>query len=163
MTTDKTTTRQIGRCGELLTQYRLLLRGVESALMTTDSGVDLVAYSPANGQAITIQVKTNLKPKRGGGKGKEALDWWVPTRSPAQYVALVNLCPEQIWLLSHAELAAAAQQTSSGRYHFYMYIDSGVKTKTGLLSHCSDFKKYLLENRMEAVFGQSKLSSVANL
>ena len=32
--------------------------------------VDLVAYSGKNKDAITIQVKTNLKPKPGGGKGK---------------------------------------------------------------------------------------------
>lgn len=39
-------TAQIGRCGELLVQCLLLLRGVESAPMSTDSGVDLVAYAP---------------------------------------------------------------------------------------------------------------------
>jgi len=31
----------------LLVQYRLLLLGVESAPMSTDTGIDLVAYSPA--------------------------------------------------------------------------------------------------------------------
>ncbi|SLM45109.1 hypothetical protein NSND_62542 [Nitrospira sp. ND1] len=40
-------TAQIGKCGELLVQYRLLLLGVESAPMSTDTGIDLVAYSPA--------------------------------------------------------------------------------------------------------------------
>ena len=74
-------TAQIGKCGELLVQYRLLLLGVESAPMSTDTGIDLVAYSPATLQPVTIQVKTNLKPKPGGGKGKLALDWWVPERT----------------------------------------------------------------------------------
>jgi hypothetical protein len=37
-------TAQIGRCGELLVQYELLLRGVETAPLSTDAGVDLVAY-----------------------------------------------------------------------------------------------------------------------
>ena len=37
---------QIGRCGDLLVQYELLLRGVESAPLSTDAGVDLVAYAP---------------------------------------------------------------------------------------------------------------------
>lgn len=45
-------TAQIGRCGELLVQYLLLLRGIESAPMTTDSGIDLVAYA-----AKTEQIK----------------------------------------------------------------------------------------------------------
>ncbi len=151
----KMKTAQIGRCGEMLTQYNLLLRGVESAPMTTDSGVDLVAYSPVNGHAVTIQVKTNLKPKSGGGKGKAALDWWLSAESPAQYVALVNLATEQIWLLSHADMLELAQQKSKNKVHFYMYIDSAVKTKTGRLAHCCDFEKYLLEKRIAEVFGSS--------
>ena len=51
------TTAQIGKSGEQV-QYRLLLLGIESAPMSTDNGIDLVAYSPRLAQAITIQVKT---------------------------------------------------------------------------------------------------------
>jgi hypothetical protein len=42
----KLTTAQIGRAGELLVQEQLLLHGIESAPLTTDTGIDLVAYSP---------------------------------------------------------------------------------------------------------------------
>jgi hypothetical protein len=63
------TTQQIGRMGELLVQYELLSQGIDSARMTTDSGIDLVAYSGVKGRSFTIQVKTNLTPKPGGGKG----------------------------------------------------------------------------------------------
>ena len=38
------TTQQRGRCGELLVQYILLKHGIESAPLTTDTGIDLVAY-----------------------------------------------------------------------------------------------------------------------
>jgi hypothetical protein len=48
------TAAQIGRCGELLVQLRLLLLGIESAPMSTDVGVDLVAYSPASQRPLTI-------------------------------------------------------------------------------------------------------------
>ena len=82
---------QIGRCGELLVQYRLLRRRIESAPMTTDAGIDLVAYSPNSVRPVTIQVKTNLQPKPGGGRGKLALDWWISEASPAELVALVDL------------------------------------------------------------------------
>lgn len=75
--TAKLTTQQIGKLGELLVQYRLLSFGIESAHLTTDSSVDLVAYSPNSKTAFTIQIKTNLQPKPGG-KGKAALDGWVP-------------------------------------------------------------------------------------
>src|SRR5262245_36780056 len=81
----------IGRCGELLVQYRLLLLGIDSSPMTTDAGVDLVAYAPAPAQPHTLQVKTNLKPKPSGGRGKDHLDWWVPDPLPAQLLALVDL------------------------------------------------------------------------
>jgi hypothetical protein len=37
------TKQQIGKSGELLVQYKLLLHGIESSPLTTDSGIDLVA------------------------------------------------------------------------------------------------------------------------
>jgi hypothetical protein len=40
-------TLHIGAAGELLVQYKLLKQGIDSAAMTTDSGIDLVAYSPS--------------------------------------------------------------------------------------------------------------------
>jgi len=92
------TTAQIGKCGELLVQYRLLLCGIESAPMTTDTGVDLVAYSPKDGDARTIQVKTNKEAKPGGGSGKSALDWWLRDDSPAELVAReLGIHPGQIY------------------------------------------------------------------
>ena len=147
-------TAQIGRCGELLVQYRMLLRGVESAPMSTDSGVDLVAYTPFAAEPVTIQVKTNLKPKPGGGKGKSALDWWIAEASPAQFFALVDLASERVWFFSRDDLAACAQQRSSGRFHLYMYTDATHQPKkTGRLAHVFEFERYLLEHRAHAVFG----------
>jgi hypothetical protein len=67
--------QQIGKCGELLVQYKLLLRGIESAPLTTDSRIVLVAHALQKQKLITIQVKTNLKAKPGGGRGKLTLDW----------------------------------------------------------------------------------------
>jgi len=77
------TTQQIGRAGELLTQQKLLLLGIDSAPLTTDSGIDLVTFSKRKEDAITIQVKSNLKPKDAGGRWKLCLDWWVREDSPA--------------------------------------------------------------------------------
>ena len=39
-------TQQVGKLGELFIQYRFLQFGVESEHLTTDAGIDLVAYSP---------------------------------------------------------------------------------------------------------------------
>lgn len=147
-------TAQIGKCGELLVQYRLLLLGVESAPMSTDTGIDLVAYSSIRAQPVTIQVKTNLKPKPGGGKGKLALDWWVPETTPAAFVALADLSTEKVWLFTPQELRTHAQQRSSGRLHFYMYTDPTARSRnTTNLVHAHEFERFLLSNLAENVFG----------
>jgi len=144
---------QIGRCGELFVQFALLTRGIESAPMTTDTGVDLVAYAPKIARPLSIQVKTNLKAKPGGGKGKAALDWWIPENTPAQLVALVDLASMKIWILLREELGTLAQQKSSGRFHLYMYTDPTHKPKKqGRLAHIYEFERYLLENRAHDVF-----------
>jgi hypothetical protein len=146
-------TAQIGRCGELLVQYELLMLGVESAALSTDAGIDLVAYSPNAAAAQTIQVKANQKSKPSGGRGKAALDWWIPEDNPAQLIALVDLSSKRIWTFLKAELAALAQQKSSGRLHLYMYTDpSHQPKKVGRLAHSHEFDKYKLENRASSLF-----------
>lgn len=148
------TTAQIGKAGEVLVQYRLLLLGVESAPMSTDTGVDLVVYSPYLGRAQTIQVKTNLRPKPSGGKGKLALDWWVAESVPAELVALVDLSTECTWLFQRKELFELAQQNSSGRVHLYMYTDpSAQPKKSGRLSHMFEFERFKIANRAHELFG----------
>jgi hypothetical protein len=145
---------QIGRCGELLVQYTLLLRGIESAPMSTDAGIDLVAYSPTMHEPLTIQVKANLKPKPGGGKGKAALDWWLPHDSPAKLIALVDLSSQRIWLFETAEIPQIAQQETETKFHIYMYTDPTHRPKkAGRLAHAHEFGRYLLENRSHEVFG----------
>jgi hypothetical protein len=89
-------TAQIGAAGLLLD--RLLKHGIESAPMTTDAGIDLVVYAPRSRRAVTVQVKTCLQPKPAGGTGHPQLDWWLPTGSPAELIALANLARDQAWL-----------------------------------------------------------------
>ena len=145
---------QIGKCGELLVQYMLLLRGIESAPMSTDTGVDLVAYSPKLARPMTIQIKANLKAKPGGGKGKLALDWWIDENTPVEYVALVDLSSQRVWVFSKDELGALSQQKSNGRFHLYMYTDPTAQPrKAGRLAHVHQFEKYKLVNRAHEIFG----------
>jgi hypothetical protein len=124
--------------------------GIESAPMTTDVGVGLVAYSTSRRRANTVQVKSNLRAKPGGGKGKAALDWWIRDDSPADFVALVDLSTERIRLMSHVELLTLAQQSSSGRAHIYMNTDVTVRPRTpGRRAHQEEFSEFLL-NRCAA-------------
>ncbi|WP_257311312.1 hypothetical protein [Geothrix fuzhouensis] len=150
----KLTTAQIGKCGELLVQLQLLRSGVESAPLTTDSGVDLVAYSPFLERPISIQVKTNQQAKPSGGKGRLGLDWWVPEDCPAQLVALVDLSSDLIWVFSMEQIKNLAQQNPSGRYHLYMYLDSSDSPKKNTrLLFSQEFAPYLLRSRIHELFG----------
>ena len=147
----KLSTAQIGKSGELLVQYKLLLCGIESAHLTTDTGIDLVAYSKKNKEPVTIQVKSNLAPKPGGGKGKLALDWWVPEDSPADIQALVDLSTNRVWLIETKEMAELAQQNSKGKLHLYMYVDPTVSIrKSEKFKFMYEFEKYLIENNLHS-------------
>lgn len=142
---------QIGAAGALLVQYRLLKAGIDSAAMTTDDGIDLVAYSPRLHQALTLQVKTNLRPKPGGGKGALALDWWLRFDSPAQLVALGDLSSDSIWLFTHDEFVELAQQKSGGRAHLYFYTTATLRAPER--SRSAFFDRYRIERRIDELFG----------
>lgn len=143
----KKTTQQIGSAGELLVQYKLLKLGIDSAALTTDSGIDLVAYSPILKRSLTIQVKTKDAPSLGGGKGKLSLAWDLRDSSPAQLVAVTDLSTDSVWLFTHAEFEKFAQQHSeNGNLKLYMYVDETVKTKKAKALK-SQFDSYRLEER----------------
>lgn len=147
----KLSTAQIGKAGELLVQQQLLLHGIESAPLTTDKGIDLVAFSPKREDAVTIQVKSNLKAKGGGGqrKGKLIVDWWASQDSPAELFAFVDLERNRAWLIKKSELAALAQQHPKGRHHLFMCVDPAASPrKDGKLFFDYEFEKYLLTNRI---------------
>jgi hypothetical protein len=120
--------------------------------MTTDTGVDLVAYSETRGRPFTIQVKTNFAPKPGGGKGAPALDWWVSEDCPAEIYAFADVSSRRVWLLTQQELVSKAQQRSNGRLHFYMSTNPD-KESLGYARHGDEhFSEFLFENRVSSLF-----------
>jgi len=148
----KLAAQQTGRLGELLVQYELLRHGIESAPMTTDTGVDLVAYSNIRGRAFTIQVKANLAPKPAGGKGPPAVDWWVSEDCPAEIYAFADVSTRRVWLFTKQELASAAQQRSNGRLHFYMYTNPDAES-VGYTRHGDErFSAFLFDSRVAVLF-----------
>jgi hypothetical protein len=144
-------TLQIGASGVLLVQYRLLKLGIDSAPMTTDAGIDLVVYAPRVKAAITVQVKTCLRPKPAGGTGRPTLDWWLPQKSPAELVGIVNLAEDRVWLFRHSEFAEKAQQKPEGRLHLYFYLEPDYKARPSC--HERDFVPFLIERRIDDLFG----------
>ena len=153
------TTQQIGRMGELLVQYELLSQGIDSARMTTDSGIDLVAYSGVKGRSFTIQVKTNLTPKPGAGKAP-AIDWWVSEDCPAEFYAFVDLSTRRVWLMTKQELASSAQQRSGGRLHIYMYTNAGSESVAYSRHGDARFSEFLFENRVSSLFSSEPASAI---
>jgi hypothetical protein len=114
------TTTQKGRCGELLAQYMLLKHGIESAHLTTDTGIDLVAY-PRNDwpkdRPVTIQVKTSSH--RGKGKEEKWVAWTLPDDCPANYVCVVDLERNKLWFFTLADFKANAMHAGKGQLNLW--------------------------------------------
>jgi hypothetical protein len=122
--------------------------------MSTDTGVDLVAYCPSRAEAITIQIKTNLQPKHSGsGKSKAALSWLVQDPVPAALVALVDLFSEKVWLFKRDEFAEHAQQHRPGELGLYMYTDPRAKPRSKGLRRSCEFERFTISNRASELFG----------
>jgi hypothetical protein len=153
-------TAQIGASGVLLIQYQLLKHGIESALMTTDAGIDLVVYSPHSKRAITVQVKTCLRPKPAGGKGKMTLDWYLPEDTPAELIGVVNLEKDEVWLFTRDEFVRKAQQHNGGRAHLYFYVDPEY-TPSDPESHVRRFEEFRIERRIPEFFGLPPVAPVS--
>ena len=149
----KLSNAQIGKCGELLVQLKLLSYGIESAILSTDYGIDLVAFSKRLQCAKTIQVKANLKAKPAGGKGKLYLGWWANDNSAADVFAFVDLDFLRVWLIETRKLASIAQQHSNGRFQFFMSIDPKTKPRRdGKPIHDYQFSEHLFENSAHRIF-----------
>lgn len=141
---------QKGKCGELLVQYLLLEKGgVDSAPLTTDQGVDLVAYSSVeNRKPVTIQVKASTQ---HGGTGGKYLTWQVKKDCPAEYIAVVDLTRRKLWLIKTEKFNSEAKLTSEGKYKLQWCI-RGSKFR-GLNKKEEDFGDYEMDTAIPKVFG----------
>ncbi|PKQ25159.1 MAG: hypothetical protein CVT64_11130 [Actinobacteria bacterium HGW-Actinobacteria-4] len=145
------TTLHIGAAGELLVQYRLLKHGVDSARLTTDSGVDLVAYSPIVATALTIQVKTSAVASKAGGKGAMSSGWFFAHDCTADLLALVRLSSDSVWLFTLAEARELAQQHSQkGARQLYWYTDPATAPAGARLEQ--DMQEFRIESRVQQMF-----------
>jgi hypothetical protein len=143
--------QHIGAAGEFLVQYKLLKIGIDSARLTTDAGIDLVVYAPADRSALTVQIKANLGPKPSGGRGPLSRAWYFPHACPAQLIALVALDVDKVWIFTIDEARELAQQHSDrGTRQLYWRLDprSGLATPR----HEGVMTSYQLEQRAPALF-----------
>ena len=137
----------------MLVQYQLLKLGIDSARLTTDAGIDLVAYAPATGAATTMQVKTVERSTPAGGRGRMAIGWNFPHDTPAQLLAFTSLEADRVWLFTTAEARQVAQQhTSGGVRRLYWYTDQSTTQREGVPLLQSDMDRYLLQDRAPKLF-----------
>ena len=131
-------TQQIGKCGELFVQFKLLKLGVESAPLTTDPGIDLVAFPcvrafpDKRGTPVTIQVKTSTHHSEASDPMCKWLLWEIPKDCIADYIAAVDFEREKFWLISTKEFIEKATRSGTGLSRLWWYIpghDGGGRKK----------------------------------
>ena len=150
----KLSTQQIGKCGELLVQYILLKHGVESAPLTTDPGIDLVAFPNVKvapeerRKPLTIQVKTSTHLDRPDDKW---LEWQIPEDCPADYIAAVDWVRNKFWLIRTEEFKQMAYHTTKRRLRLRWSLP-GYESKRAKRKE-EQFKKYEMDVAIPKVFG----------
>ena len=144
-------TQQVGSCGELFVQYKLLKLGIESAPMTTDYGIDLVALDP-KGKSVTIQVKTS---RHHADTTSKWLEWNMPTKCVANLVALVDLERDRAWLFRSEEFEESAIRTGDEGRRLWWYVPGHVYETTTAKRREEDFTSYLLDEAVPKSLGQN--------
>jgi hypothetical protein len=137
----------IGFSGKYFVQSMLMREGLPCS--AGKDGIDLVVNLKKPRREFSVFVVSNLQPKRAGGKGKEALDWWIPVSTAADIIACVDLSELRIWLFEHDELPRYAQQKTGSKYHLYMYTDKDVALRgKKSMKFDYEFEGFKLENRV---------------
>ena len=146
----------IGLSGKYFAQSMLIREGLPTA--AGKNGIDLVVNLKKPRREFYVFVVSNLQPKRAGGKGKEALDWWVPLKTEADVIACVDLSALRVYLFEREELARFAQQRTSSKYHLYMYTDKAVALRgKKSMKFDYEFESYKLENRVHRGIFEKKI------
>ena len=127
----KLSSQQVGKCGELLVQYRLLKYGIESAHLTTDRGIDLVAFDSVKQKPVTIQVKTSTHHIE---EGEKWLAWLISADCPAEYIAAVDLERDKFWFFRIDEFKRRSRRVGKGEesdYRLWWYVPEDTPEKAG--------------------------------
>lgn len=137
----------IGQSGEHFVQSMLLREGITCS--SGENEVDIVVRLTKPKRQFWILVVSNLQPKKAGGQGKQALDWWIPFQNNVDFIACVDLSTLRAWIFDNNELAKLAQQRTSGKFHLYMYTDKAVALRgQKSMKFDYEFEGYRIENRI---------------
>lgn len=139
----------IGAAGELLVQYKLIKRGIDSARLTTDSGIDLVMYVPGTTEAHTVQVKAIVNPFLDGGTGPLVAGWVFPRTCKAEWLAGVDISRDRVWLFPIEDALRHARGTKRDVW-LYWRLEEPRGTVVGVES---DFDEYDFDSVIDRLLG----------
>lgn len=139
----------IGAAGELFVQYKLIKRGIDSARLTTDSGIDLVMYIPGTIEAHTIQVKSIIRPFADGGTGPLVTGWMFPRGCKAEWLAGVDISRDRVWLFPIQEALQHARGNTKD-VMLYWRLEEPRGTKVGIER---DFDAYEFDRVIDRLLG----------
>ncbi|HEX8362590.1 MAG TPA: HNH endonuclease [Longimicrobium sp.] len=108
---------------------------------------DPLRVSTGAANPVHVLVRTKSEPMPGGGNGPSAIDWWIPERTEAEWVALAELTSGRVWLFRTREIPDLAQQHPAGSYHLYMYTEPIRSSKERVLD--THFEEYQMERRLD--------------
>jgi hypothetical protein len=154
------TSQQKGRCGELLVQLMLLKHGIESAPLTTDTGIDLVAYPRTVNSAWQLDRPARIQIKASTHRGNSSdkyLGWDVTEDCPADFIALVDLDRNKLWLFPITDFKKFASKAGKLNRRLW-WCPPGYEYQKQH-RHESDFADYEMDNGILNAFEKAPASS----
>ena len=107
-------TAEVHQAAEALLRARLAAAGI--GLEPLPDLPLAFALLPPGGRMRIVKVLARPAPHRRGGRGSLGLHWLLPSDFE-EYVALVDLSRQALWLLPAPEFRSRAQPLEAGRYH----------------------------------------------
>lgn len=112
----------INETGKTLVQYKLLKKGVKLFSFKGSRSNDIIFYSKNCVEPKLISVKSLEKPADSKVKGRSLLKWTLSHQSKSDYVALVDVSSDKVWLLELCEfrrLSRVYNKCSTLSYRVY--------------------------------------------
>lgn len=112
----------INETGKILVQYKLLKSGIKSAEATDTERGNIVAFTKNSLTPKVIAVKSAAEPELSKVKGRQFLKWSLSHQTKYDFVALVDISREKLWLLKHNEfkrLSRSYRKCSTLSYRIY--------------------------------------------
>ena len=110
---------------------------------------DAYVLRPSSAPSLVLKLLAAAAPHHRGGRGSLGLHWML--RSDTEdYVAVVDLSREAIWLLKAEEFRTRAQPLAGGRFHLdWLVLSLGPRQRSQVPSE-DEFQQYRLENQLRS-------------